>query len=207
MKGENYMDQEKIGRFIKEKRKAKKLTQSDLAEKLNITDRAISKWENGNCLPDAGTMPELCKILNISINDLFSGEIVDMKDNEKKLEEHLLEMTKLKEQKDKQLLDLEYVIGYTASITFFILIFIASFVEMENWLRLLLIVAGSVIFAFGVGNAVKIEQVAGYYECSDCHHKYVPTYQSVLWAQHMGRTRKMKCPNCGKKTWNKKVLK
>ena len=78
---------------------------------------------------------------------------------------------------------------------------------MENWLRLLLIVAGSVIFAFGVGNAVKIEQVAGYYECSDCHHKYVPTYQSVLWAQHMGRTRKMKCPNCGKKTWNKKVLK
>ena len=201
------MDQEKIGRFIKEKRKAKKLTQSDLAEKLNITDRAISKWENGNCLPDAGTMPELCKILNISINDLFSGEIVDMKDNEKKLEEHLLEMTKLKEQKDKQLLDLEYVIGYTASITFFILIFIASFVEMENWLRLLLIVAGSVIFAFGVGNAVKIEQVAGYYECSDCHHKYVPTYQSVLWAQHMGRTRKMKCPNCGKKTWNKKVLK
>ena len=201
------MDQEKIGRFIKEKRKAKKLTQSDLAEKLNITDRAISKWENGNCLPDAGTMPELCKILNISINDLFSGEIVDMKDNEKKLEEHLLEMTKLKEQKDKQLLDLEYVIGYTASITFFILIFIASFVEMENWLRLLLIVAGSVIFAFGVGNAVKIEQVAGYYECSDCHHKDVPTYQSVLWAQHMGRTRKMKCPNCGKKTWNKKVLK
>ena len=207
MKGENYMDQEKIGRFIKEKRKAKKLTQSDLAEKLNITDRAISKWENGNCLPDAGTMPELCKILNISINDLFSGEIVDMKDNEKKLEEHLLEMAKLKEQKDKQLLDLEYVIGYTASITFFILIFIASFVEMENWLRILLIVAGSVIFAFGVGNAVKIEQVAGYYECSDCHHKYVPTYQSVLWAQHMGRTRKMKCPNCGKKTWNKKVLK
>ena len=201
------MDQEKIGRFIKEKRKAKKLTQSDLAEKLNITDRAISKWENGNCLPDAGTMPELCKILNISINDLFSGEIVDMKDNEKKLEEHLLEMAKLKEQKDKQLLDLEYVIGYTASITFFILIFIASFVEMENWLRILLIVAGSVIFAFGVGNAVKIEQVAGYYECSDCHHKYVPTYQSVLWAQHMGRTRKMKCPNCGKKTWNKKVLK
>ena len=85
------MDQEKIGKFIQEKRKERNLTQSDLAEKLNITDRAISKWENGNCLPDAGTMPELCKILNISINDLFSGEIVDMKDNEKKLEENLLE--------------------------------------------------------------------------------------------------------------------
>ena len=88
------MDQVKIGRFIQEKRKEKKLTQSEVAEKLNITDRAISKWENGVCLPDAGTMPELCEILGISINDLFSGEKVDMKENEKKLEENLLEMTK-----------------------------------------------------------------------------------------------------------------
>ena len=201
------MDQEKIGKFIQEKRKEQNLTQSDLAEKLNITDRAISKWENGNCLPDAGTMPVLCKILNISINDLFSGEIVDMKNNEKKLEENLLDMAKLKEEKDKQLLALEYVIGFTASITFFILIFVASFVEMDTWLRILLIVSGIIIFAFGVGNAIKIEQTAGYYECSNCHNKYVPTYKNVLWAQHMGRTRKMKCPKCGKKTWNKKVLK
>ena len=201
------MDQIKIGKFIQEKRKEQKLTQSDLAEKLNITDRAISKWENGICLPDAGTMPELCKVLNISINDLFSGEMVDMKDNEKKLEENLLEMAKLKEEKDKQLLGLEYVIGFTASITFMILIFVASYIEMAIWLRILLIVAGCIIFAFGVGNAVKIEQVAGYYECSDCHHKYVPTFQSVLWSQHFGRTRRMKCPKCGKRAWNKKVLK
>lgn len=200
------MDQEKIGRFIQEKRKEKKLTQSDLAEKLNITDRSISKWENGICLPDAGTMPELCKILNISINDLFSGEIVDMKDNEKKLEDNLLEMAKLKEEKDKQLLRLEIVIGYTTSIAFLTLIFVASYVEMETWLRILLIVIGSILFALGFSNAVKIEQVAGYYECPECNHKYVPTYQSVFWARHMGRTRKLKCPKCGKKSWNKKVL-
>jgi len=200
------MDQEKIGRFIQEKRKEKKLTQSDLAEKLNITDRSISKWENGNCLPDAVTMPELCKILNISINDLFSGEIVDMKDNEKKLEENLLEMAKLKEEKDKQLLRLEIVIGYTASITFLTLIFVASYVKMDTWLSILLIVIGIIIFALGMFNAVKIEQVAGYYECPECNHKYVPTYQSVLWTQHMGRTRKLKCPKCGKKSWHKKVI-
>ena len=200
------MDQIKIGKFIQEKRKEQKLTQSDLAEKLNITDRAISKWENGNCLPDASAMAELCKLLNISINDLFSGETVDMKDNEKKLEENLLEMAKLKEEKDRQLLTLEYVIGYTASITFLILIFVACFIEMESWLRILLIVAGSVIFAFGIGNAIKIEQTAGYYECSNCNHKYVPTYQSVFWAMHIGRTRKMKCPKCGKKSWHKKIL-
>ncbi len=200
------MDQIKIGKFIQEKRKEQKLTQNDIAERLNITDRAISKWENGYCLPDSGTMPELCKLLNISINDLFSGEIVDMKDNEKKLEENLLEMAKLKEEKDKQLLALEYVIGFTASITFLILIFVASYVEMGTWLRILLIVAGGIILAFGVGNAIKIEQTAGYYECGKCHYKYVPTYQSVFWAPHMGRTRYMKCPKCNQKSWNKKVL-
>ena len=201
------MDQIKIGKFIQEKRKEKKLTQGDLAEKLNITDRAISKWENGICLPDANTMPELCKLLNISINDLFSGEMVDMKNNEKKLEENLLEVAKLKEEKDKQLLALEYVIGYTASITFLVLIFVASYIEMESWLKILLIVVGSIIFAFGISSAIKIEQTAGYYECKKCNHKYVPTYQSVFWAQHMGRTRKMKCPKCGMKSWHKKVLK
>ena len=200
------MDQIKIGKFIQEKRKEQKLTQSDLAEKLNITDRAISKWENGNCLPDASIIHELCDILKITINDLFSGEVVDMKNNEKKLEENLIELAKLTEETDKQLLALEYVIGFTASITFLTLIFVASYIEMEKWLRVLLIVIGSIIFAFGTGNAVKIEQVAGYYECPNCNHKYVPTFKSVFWAQHIGRTRKMKCPKCGKKTWQKKVL-
>lgn len=201
------MDQIKIGRFIQKKRKEQKLTQSELAEKLNITDRAISKWENGICLPDASIMYELCELLNITINDLFSGEVVDMKNSEKRLEENLLEMTKMKEEKDKQLLALEYVIGIITTITFITFIFVAVFVEMESWLCISLVVIGSIIFAFGMGNAIKIEQIAGYYECPNCKYKYIPTYKNVFWAQHMCRTRKMKCPKCGKKTWQKKVLK
>ena len=82
MKGELY-GSNKIGKFISKKRKEKRITQEQLAEKLNITDRAVSKQKNGICMPDAGDIPELCKILNITINDLFSGEVVDMKDNEK----------------------------------------------------------------------------------------------------------------------------
>ena len=201
------MDQIKIGKFIQEKRKAKGLTQSDLAEKLNITDRAISKWENGICLPDAGTMPLLCEILGISINDLFSGEKVDMKNNEKKLEENLLEMTKLKEQKDKELLTMEIVIGVLSSLVLFVLVFVASFVDMPNYVRIILIVTGIIPFAIGISYAIRIEQVAGYYECNECHHKYVPKYSSVLFAMHVNRTRYMKCPKCGKKSWQKKVLK
>ncbi|MBQ9024138.1 MAG: DNA-binding protein [Bacilli bacterium] len=151
-------------------------------------------------------MPELCEILDVSINDLFSGEIVDMKNNEKVLEEHLLEMTRLKEEKDRQLLNLEWVIGFTSSITFITLIFIASYLQMQDYIRIILIVIGFITFIFGMINALKIEQVAGYYECSECHHKYVPTYKSVFIAMHMGRTRYLKCPKCNKKSWNKKVL-
>lgn len=124
------MDQIKIGKFISNKRKEKNITQSELAELLGITDRAISKWENGICMPDASNILELCNILNITINDLFSGEVVDMKENEKKLEEHLLEMTRAKEQRDKELLTIEIFIGIIVSVTMFTCIFIASFVQM-----------------------------------------------------------------------------
>ena len=200
------MDQIKIGKFISEKRKEKGITQSELAEKLYITDRAISKWENGVCLPDASNIVELCKILDITVNDLFSGEIVDMKDNEKKLEENLLEMTKIKEQRDKELLTLEIFIGVLVSIIMFTCIFVASFVNMQDWLRVTLIIIGIIPFAIGISYAIRIEQIAGYYECPNCNHKYIPTYKSVLFAMHVNRTRKMKCPKCGKKSWHKKVM-
>ena len=201
------MDQIKIGRFIQERRKDINITQNELANKLNITDRAVSKWERGLCLPDASSMPLLCEILDITINDLFSGEKVDMKNNEKKLEENLLEMTRLKEEKDKQLLKLEVVIGYISSIMFLSLVFIASYIEMENYLKVILITIALVSFIIGMYYSLVIEQKAGFYECPDCHHKYVPTFKSVFFAPHMGRTRKMKCPNCGNKGWQKKILK
>lgn len=200
------MDQIKIGKFISERRKAKSITQSELSEMLGISDRAISKWENGICLPDAGNMPELCKILDITINDLFSGEIVDMKDREKKLEENLLEMTKLKEQKDKELLTLEIVLCTLVTIIMLCLVLVASLVEMDNYIRAILIIIGIITFAIGIGFGIRIEQVAGYYECRKCHHKFIPKYSSVLWAMHFGRTRYMKCPECGEKSWNKKVI-
>lgn len=200
------MDQIKIGKFIQERRKEKRLTQSELAEKLDVTDRAVSKWENGNCIPDASNIQELCKILNITINDLFSGSVVDMSDNEKKLEENLLEMIKIKEKRDKELLILEIFIGVIVSIIMFLCIMIASFVQMEDWIRIVLIVFGIIPFAIGISYAIRIEQIAGYYECSNCNYKYIPTYKSVLFSMHVNRTRKIKCPNCNKKSWHKKVI-
>lgn len=200
------MDQIKIGKFINRKRKENGITQSELAEKLGISDRAISKWENGICLPDVDNMIELCKIYNITINDLLSGEVVDMKDNEKKLEENLLEMTRIKEQGDKELLTLEIFIGVIVSIILIVCVLVASYVDMQYWLKVTLIIVGFIPFIIGISYAIRIEQIAGYYECKDCHYKYIPTYKNVFFAMHVNRTRKMKCPKCNKKTWQKKVI-
>ena len=201
------MDQIKIGEFISNRRKEKNITQSKLAEMLGITDRAVSKWENGICLPDSGTMPELCKILDITINDLFSGEVVDMRDNEKKLEENLMEMAKQKEEADKRLLNLEWVIGILACIVLFGAMLVPAYVEMKTYLKVIIMVSGVIVFLIAMFYALKIEQVAGYYECRNCGHKYVPGYWTCFFAPHIGRSRYMRCPKCNTKSYHKKVLK
>ena len=200
------MDQVKIGKFIADCRKKTNLTQMQMAEKLNITDRAISKWETGKSLPDSSIMLELCDILGISVNDLLCGEIVTMANYNKELENNLLEIIKQKEQADKRLLSIEVFIGITAIIVLFALIFVAAFIQMETWLRISLIVFGFILFWAGCFYALRIEQVAGYYECKHCKYRYVPTYKAVNMAMHMGRTRYMRCPQCKKKSWQKKVL-
>jgi transcriptional regulator with XRE-family HTH domain/DNA-directed RNA polymerase subunit RPC12/RpoP len=200
------MDLKKTGKFIAKKRAEKGYTQESLAEKLDLSDRSISKWERGICLPETAKMPALCNLLGITINDLFSGETVDMKNNEKKLEEHLLELAQQKEQKDKQLLSLEWVLGGIAVVTLFTLVIIAAAIEMPDWSRGLIIGIGFVLFIATMFFGLRIEQIAGYYKCEKCRHKYVPKYWPVFFAMHMGRTRHLRCPKCGEKSWQKKVL-
>lgn len=200
------MDQIKIGKFISKCRKEKNLTQMQLAEKLGITDRAISKWETGKSLPDSSIMLDLCEMLGITVNDLLSGEVVTMSNYNEKLERNLISMIKEKEKADKQLLSMEIFIGVLVSLILLSLVFTAAFVQMADWLRIVLIAVGYVVFLIGIVYAVKIEQTAGYYECAECGHKHIPTFGTVLWSMHMGRTRYIKCPKCGKKSWQKKVI-
>ncbi len=200
------MDQVKIGAFISEHRKAAGLTQAQLAEKLNITDRAVSKWENGKSMPDSSIMLELCSELHITVNDLLSGEVVTMDKHNEKTEKLLIEMAKQKEDSDKRLLSLEILIGIFSIIILLGSTMVASLFEMDAWLRILIIAAGFAVSLVGIGYALKIEQVAGYYQCAKCHHRYVPTFASVFFAMHINRTRYLKCPHCGKRSWNKKVI-
>ena len=200
------MDQIKIGRFIAERRKAVKLTQAQLAEKLNITDRAVSKWETGRAMPDSSIMLALCDILEITVNELLSGEIITMKNYNEKIESTLLEMVKQKEKTDKLLLRLELVVGLICITVMLALCALASFADIEDWLRIVLILIGLLPLILACPFLIKIEQTAGYYECAECGNKYVPKYKSVFMAMHYGTTRYMKCPECGKKSWQKKVI-
>jgi transcriptional regulator with XRE-family HTH domain/DNA-directed RNA polymerase subunit RPC12/RpoP len=177
-----------------------------LANKLNVTNKAISKWENGRSLPDSSVMLTLCEILQITVNDLLSGEVVTMENYTKELENKLMEMVKQKEQNDKMLLRMEILVGIICMVIFFALVIVASYVNLEEWLRVLLILIGFAPLLIATPFMLKIEQKAGYYECRECGHRYIPTFKAVNLAPHMGRTRYMRCPKCGKKSWQKKRI-
>lgn len=200
------MDQVKIGKFIAERRKAANLTQMQLAEKLQITDRAISKWETGRAMPDSSLMLELCEMLGITVNDLLCGEVVRMEDHNKEMEQTLLDMLKQKEINDRWLLKVEVGTGILCIAIMLTLIVIASLVPMDDWLRLTLIGIGVTPLLIAFPFLLRIEQAAGYYECKNCKHRYIPTFKAVNMAPHMGRSRYMCCPQCGEKSYHKKVL-
>ena len=200
------MEQIKIGRFIAERRKQCGLTQLQLAERLNITDRAVSKWETGRSMPDVSIIPELCDVLGITVNDLFSGEVITVDHYNEQSEKNLLELAKQKEESDRRMLAMEIVIGALSVFILLSMCMIAAYLPMEDWLRILLILGGLIPCLVGVCFGLRIEQKAGYYACAKCGHRHVPRFGSVLMAMHFGRTRYMKCPKCGKLSWQKKVL-
>ena len=201
------MDQLKIGKFIADCRKQKNLTQMQLAEKLGITDKAISKWERGIAMPDTSIMLELCDILGISVNELLSGERIEMENNNQKNEQLLLDMAKELERKNKTIWHAMWttmtvsIIGLLGGLTL-----ISIFMPEGPWM-LVAILTLCVIFLIPCFYALKLEVSVGAYKCKNCGYEIVPTYKQALNAMHMGTTRYLKCPNCNKRTWCKKVLK
>ena len=200
------MDYNKIGNFISSERKKRKLTQARLAEKLYVSEKTISKWENANGVPDTNSLLKLSEIFEISINELLNGERISQDNYINKAEEKLLELQIKNTEKDKILLSMEIVIGVLSILILLSLTFVASFLQMQTWLRISLIIFSFIVAIIGILFALKIEQIAGYYVCKKCNHKYIPKYSQVLWATHINRTRHMKCPNCEHRTWHKKVI-
>lgn len=200
------MDTIKIGSFISHCRKLKGLTQAELAEKLDISHRAVSKWETGKNLPDASLMIPLTKILGISVNELLSGSRLDTYSTDEIFEKNLLAIKKWEEKKNNSLLHLENVIGLISVISFVSSIFIVAVEPSFKYWKALSIGVSSIIFIIGMYHCLKIERIAGYYRCKHCDSLYVSTFSAVVLARHRGRDRKMLCPHCYQKSWHKKVF-
>ena len=201
------MDQAKIGRFVAECRKNKNLTQAQLAEKLNITDRAVSKWETGKAMPDSSIMLALCDVLSITVNDLLCGEKIIMENSNQKNEQLLLEMAKELERKNKTIWTSMWAIMIVSMTALFAGLLISAFLIPEGVWQLVTILGICVVFLIPCFYALKLEVSVGAYKCKNCGNEIVPTYSEALWAMHRGTTRHLKCPKCGKRTWCKKVLK
>lgn len=201
------MNQEKIGKFIAACRKEKGYTQAALAEKLGITDRAVSKWENGKSMPDASIMLELCELLNINVNELLTGEHVAMDNYKEIAEQNLIEMRNQEEKVNKRLFGVEKVLVVLTIIPGLIMVLVGSYIVKENALLAgVLFVASIAIFIIGCVSGLIIEHDAGYYECPECKRRYVPTMKAVVMAPHYGTTRRMRCPYCNAKGYHKKVM-
>lgn len=202
------MNQEKIGKFIATCRKEQGLTQAALAENLGITDRAISKWETGRSLPDAAIMQDLCEILHIEISELFAGEHIIMENYKEYADSLILEMKQKEEESTKRLLATEKTMIYIAIPVYVVMVLSGAYVCKAGMVPvgcLLIAVAIMSVVAFGV-IGLHIEHKAGYYECPNCGERYVPTFNAVFWAPHIGTTRKMRCPHCNQRGYHKKVL-
>ena len=200
------MDQIKIGRFILERRKSVGLTQMQLAERLNITDRAVSKWECGRAMPDTSIMLELCDILGISVNELLIGEKIIMENNTQKNEQLILDMAKELEKKNKTIWASMWAIMTVSIVGLLAGLFVAAYFVPEGPWQLVTILALCVVFLIPCFYALKLEVSVGVYKCKKCGHEIVPTYTQALNAMHLGTTRYLKCPKCNKRSWCKKVL-
>ena len=201
------MDQIKTGKFIAECRKKKNLTQAQLAEKLNITDRAISKWETGKAMPDSDIMLDLCDILGIKVNELLCGEMIEIEHKDEQLNELIFQMAKNEERYHKRLLHSAYVIIATSLTALICLMSLISLLIPECGFQDFLIIVSVILFIIPCMIALKFKAETGYYECKNCQHMFVPNYKEIAVLMQTPTRRLLKCTKCGKWTWCKKLTK
>lgn len=199
------MEQVRIGKFIQETRREQNMTQRELAEKLNISDKTVSKWETGNGLPDVGLMLPLCELLHIGVNELLSGKRLDEKQYYKKAEENIMDLLKEKAEAKKKIVIgvLTVLVTLLAGVT---LVIISALLEIPLWLRILLIAIAFIVTGTGMGIACVLDRDAGVYECPHCNERFVPDMKNYILGAHTLTKRKLKCPHCGKRSYCKKQL-
>ena len=199
------MDQIKIGKFIADERKTKKYTQRELADKLGISDKTISKWERGNGFPEVSLLLPLCNELNITVNELLSGERLQEVDYKKKAEENMVNLVK-EAQESKKKIVMSALVATLVIIAAVPLFVIAGAFKMQGWTRALIIGIGIVILVLGIAIACILDRDAGAFECPECKERFVPDMKAYVMGPHTITKRKLTCPKCGCTKYCKKVL-
>lgn len=199
------MDQTKTGRFIAEERKCKKYTQRQLADKLGISDKTISKWERGNGFPEVSLLLPLCDELGITVNELLSGKRLQETDYKKKAEENMVDLVKEAQESKKKIILSAMVAGLAifAATPLFVL---AGAIEIETWLRATLIGIGSCVIALGIVIACILDRDAGAFECPVCQERFIPDMRDYIMTPHTITKRRLRCPKCGSLRYCRHVL-
>lgn len=203
-------DNRRTGRLVAGRRRELGITQAQLADGLHVSPQAVSKWETGRSMPDPSVMVDLCDALGITVTELLRGERIDMEDQRAEAEGLLVRMRAMEEEANRRLLSLEWVLGGLSVGTFAACVGIGARLgeagTAPSWVAPALIGWGVAQLLVAGHWSLRIEQLAGYYECGACGHRHVPPFRAVLLAPHMGRTRWMRCPSCGAMTWQRKAL-
>ena len=182
------MDLNKVGAFVAECRKTKGLTQKQLAEKLGVTDSAVSKWERGNSLPDATLMVPLCEFFGISVTELLNGERVAQQEVAAVAQKQIVSLLKQRRENRRKLF-WNIAIGIIGTVVLVESIILALF-YIDNTPRMIITIAGGVvIFLVCELIAIMIDWDTGYLECRHC---------GISFAK-----RRFKCPACKKWSWDK----
>ena len=201
------MDQVKIGKFLSDERKAKGYTQKQLSELLGISDKTISKWECGNGFPEASLLLPLCNELEITVNELLTGERISQQNYKKKAEENMVNMIREKEE-NKQKILLTTMIGVISTITFVTLLLVVCFYTDVIILpiKIVLMMIALSVFCVGLYVAMWGDRKIGYFKCRNCNELFTPTFMQYTMGMHIAGTRYLKCPHCKTRTWCKKVM-
>lgn len=195
------MDIIKIGYFIRECRKNKNLTQKQLADKLYVEPKTISKWETGKGLPDVSIMKNLCNELGISLSELFIGDYIKEESNDLLIEKLIIDELKKEKIQNKKKLIGEILIGCAFIGSVITLILLVGIVSIATYLKIILIVLSFIFIFVGLFGLVLLDVNIGYFECAECHERFIPSIKDYVFAMHTLKKRKLKCPMCGKKTW------
>ena len=199
------MDQIKIGKFIAEERKKKSYTQRELAEILGISDKTISKWERGNGFPEISLLLPLCNELDITVNELLSGERLMEVDYKKRAEENMVNLVKEAQESRKKII-LSAMVGILVIIAALPLFVLSGALAMETWLRAVLIGIGSCVIIGGIIIACILDREAGAFECPQCGNRFVPEMKAYIMGPHTLTKRRLTCPCCGETRYCKHVL-